>query len=60
MLARDLGFTSVAEGVETGTQLEVLTALGCDLAQGFLFCRPVPPDELVRWAQARCDGGTQG
>ncbi len=53
VLARDLGFTSVAEGVETENQLEALTALGCDLAQGYLFCPPVPPDELLEWAQAR-------
>jgi diguanylate cyclase (GGDEF)-like protein/PAS domain S-box-containing protein len=53
VLARDLGFTSVAEGVETNNQLEALTALGCDLAQGFLFCPPVRPDELVQWAEAR-------
>ena len=53
VLARDLGFTSVAEGVETEGQRAVLTALGCSLAQGHLFCPPVPPDEFEAWMRAR-------
>ena len=46
VLARDLGFVSVAEGVETEGQRAVLLALGCTLAQGYLFCPPLPADEL--------------
>lgn len=49
LLARDLGFTSVAEGVETPGQLAALTSLGCTLAQGYLFCRPLPPEEIELW-----------
>jgi diguanylate cyclase len=37
----------VAEGVETSGQLEVLRALDCDLAQGFLFSKPLPAAEIV-------------
>jgi EAL domain-containing protein (putative c-di-GMP-specific phosphodiesterase class I) len=37
----------VAEGVETAAQLEALRGLGCEEAQGFLFSRPVPADELA-------------
>ncbi|HUR51342.1 MAG TPA: EAL domain-containing protein [Mycobacteriales bacterium] len=40
-LAGALGLTTVAEGVETRDQLQVLQALGCRLAQGYLFDRPM-------------------
>jgi diguanylate cyclase (GGDEF)-like protein/PAS domain S-box-containing protein len=53
VLARDLGFTSVAEGVETEGQRAVLTALGCSLAQGHLFCPAVPPEEFMEWVRVR-------
>ena len=46
-LAHTLGLKAVAEGVETAEQLAELRALGCDHAQGFLFSRPVPGDELA-------------
>jgi len=45
-LAHALGLEVVAEGVETEHQLELLGSLECDLAQGFLFSRPVPAGEL--------------
>jgi diguanylate cyclase (GGDEF)-like protein len=47
-LAHALGLKVVAEGVETDGQLDLLRSLGCDLAQGFLFSRPLPAGELVR------------
>ena len=40
-IARALGMTTIAEGIETPTQLERLRELGCPLAQGFLFARPL-------------------
>ena len=43
-LARSLNMYVVAEGVETGDQLEKLAALGCDYAQGFYFARPLSPE----------------
>ena len=46
-LAHALGLQVVAEGVETERQFEVLRSLDCDFAQGFLFSRPVPADELT-------------
>jgi diguanylate cyclase (GGDEF)-like protein/PAS domain S-box-containing protein len=50
-IGRALGMTTVAEGIETRTQLERLQALGCDLGQGYLLGRPLDRDviaELVR------------
>ncbi len=46
-LARSLGLTVVAEGVESVSQLAYLKANHCDQAQGYLFSRPLPPDECV-------------
>ncbi len=46
-LARSLGLTVVAEGVESESQLAYLKANHCDQAQGYLFSRPLPPDECV-------------
>lgn len=43
-----LAMEVVAEGVEHTPQLEWLQTIGCDQYQGFLFSRPVPPDELGR------------
>jgi EAL domain-containing protein (putative c-di-GMP-specific phosphodiesterase class I) len=48
-LAHNLGFEVVAEGVETEQILEELTNLGCDIAQGYLLARPMPPAELPDW-----------
>jgi EAL domain-containing protein (putative c-di-GMP-specific phosphodiesterase class I) len=41
-MAHTLGFTVVAEGVESGPQAAFLRDLGCEQAQGFLFARPMP------------------
>ncbi|WP_170131279.1 putative bifunctional diguanylate cyclase/phosphodiesterase [Quadrisphaera granulorum] len=43
-IASALGLTTIAEGVETPSQLRMLTELGCDKAQGYLLSRPVPAD----------------
>jgi EAL domain-containing protein (putative c-di-GMP-specific phosphodiesterase class I) len=45
-LARSLGLTCVAEGIERPEQLEHLRALGCDFVQGFLLGVPLPADVL--------------
>jgi diguanylate cyclase (GGDEF)-like protein/PAS domain S-box-containing protein len=43
-LAKNLNMRTIAEGVETEEQLDVLKKLECDLAQGNFFCRPVERD----------------
>jgi diguanylate cyclase len=45
-LAHSLGLRVVAEGVEDSSSLDLLTGLGCDLAQGYLISKPKPPHEL--------------
>ena len=45
-LAQVLGLQTVAEGVEDLTQLARIAELDCDMAQGYLFSRPVPASEL--------------
>jgi predicted signal transduction protein with EAL and GGDEF domain/CheY-like chemotaxis protein len=45
-LGKTLGMRVVAEGVEHLRQQEALLRLGCPVMQGFLYCRPIPPDEL--------------
>jgi len=47
-LAERLGLLSHAEGVEREEERRFLLASGCDLAQGYLFSRPVPPAEIER------------
>jgi diguanylate cyclase (GGDEF)-like protein len=46
-MAEGLDLQSIAEGIETTAQLGLLRDLGCELGQGFLFSRPVPPDEIT-------------
>jgi EAL domain-containing protein (putative c-di-GMP-specific phosphodiesterase class I) len=46
-MAEGLDLQSIAEGIETTAQLALLRDLGCELGQGFLFSRPVPPDAIT-------------
>ena len=62
-LAHQLGVEVVAEGVESEAVRSELEALGCDLAQGFLLGRPMPPDVFADWLRehqrsARRRGGS--
>jgi sensor c-di-GMP phosphodiesterase-like protein len=48
-LGENLGLSIVAEGVENERQAQVLQALGCPLAQGYLFSRPIAAPLLMAW-----------
>jgi len=50
-LAHSLKMDVMAEGVETEEQLMSLKALGCELGQGYLFARPLPPEDALRLLQ---------
>jgi len=51
-VARTLGITTVAEGVETEGQAALMRALGCERGQGWLYGRPMAPEEYERWRAA--------
>ncbi|HYD34248.1 MAG TPA: EAL domain-containing protein [Methylophilaceae bacterium] len=48
VMAHKLGLQVVAEGVETVEQRDLLLAAGCDFAQGYLFSKPVKPEEMEK------------
>jgi len=48
-LGHNLGLSVVAEGVDSAASLAMLTDWGCEVAQGFHICRPLPPAELEAW-----------
>jgi diguanylate cyclase (GGDEF)-like protein/PAS domain S-box-containing protein len=50
-LAHALGVLAIAEGIETDGQMNSLRDDGCDLAQGFLFARPGPAEEVTKILQ---------
>jgi diguanylate cyclase (GGDEF)-like protein len=47
-LAKGMGMTATAEGIETREQLDRITCEGCTEMQGFLFSRPLPASEIER------------
>jgi len=48
-VARSLGMTTVAEGIETQSQLDVVRNHLCDKVQGYFYSRPLPAPELLDW-----------
>jgi EAL domain-containing protein (putative c-di-GMP-specific phosphodiesterase class I) len=56
-LAANLGLRSIAEGVETSSQLRRLQELGCAQAQGYLFARPLAAEDVpaaIRGSKPYC------
>lgn len=58
-LAHAVGIRAVAEGVEAPEQVQTLTAMGCDVAQGFHFAPPLPAPLLKEWLNANGPGNTR-
>jgi diguanylate cyclase (GGDEF)-like protein/PAS domain S-box-containing protein len=56
-IARSLDLHTIAEGIETEAQHEFLLRAGCQEGQGFLYSRPMPPDEIARLLAPKTTGG---
>jgi EAL domain-containing protein (putative c-di-GMP-specific phosphodiesterase class I) len=56
-LSASLGMQSIAEGVELPSQLALIGGTGCNLVQGYLFCEPLPIEELLARAREHCEDG---
>jgi EAL domain-containing protein (putative c-di-GMP-specific phosphodiesterase class I)/DNA-binding NarL/FixJ family response regulator len=52
-MAKKLGIVTVAEGIETEKDWDLLRELSCDLAQGYLIAKPLESSELLAWARDR-------
>lgn len=52
-MAKKLGIVTVAEGIETEKDWDLLRELGCDLAQGYLIAKPIESSEFRTWARDR-------
>lgn len=52
-MANNLGFTTIAEGVETEQQLDILRQLGCDEVQGYFYSKPLPADQFEAFAREK-------
>jgi diguanylate cyclase (GGDEF) domain len=50
-LAHSLDIKTIAEGVETKEQFELLKSYGCDIIQGFWLAKPMPIDELIEFIE---------
>ena len=48
VMAHKLGIKTIAEGVETSAQRDMLVSFGCDYLQGYLFSRPVPAEKFEK------------
>lgn len=50
-LSHRLNIKVIAEGVESESELQIITDLGCDEVQGFLVCKPLSAADIERWLQ---------
>jgi EAL domain-containing protein (putative c-di-GMP-specific phosphodiesterase class I) len=59
-MSKSLGLRTLAEGVETARQAELLMALGCTRMQGYLFSRPIPAGEIPAAVRSLAAAATEG
>jgi EAL domain-containing protein (putative c-di-GMP-specific phosphodiesterase class I)/AmiR/NasT family two-component response regulator len=59
-LARSLGMTAVAEGVQQRADWEALVSLGCDVVQGYFVAAPMGEEHLGQWESRRLPFRTSG
>ena len=52
-MGHSLGLKVVAEGIETEIAAQRLRAFGCDVGQGYLYAKPMPYEQLMRWLEGR-------
>ncbi|WP_312517219.1 bifunctional diguanylate cyclase/phosphodiesterase [Massilia sp.] len=52
-VAQSLGMNTVAEGIETQSQLDVVRSQRCDKAQGYFYSRPLPAPDLLAWLDSK-------
>ena len=50
-MARKLGLKTVAEGIETRSDWNLLRELGCSIAQGYFIAKPLPALQFIEWVQ---------
>jgi EAL domain-containing protein (putative c-di-GMP-specific phosphodiesterase class I) len=56
-LGQSLGLSVIAEGAETPAQIQMLRDIGCELAQGFLYSRPLNAETFGKWLAERNQNG---
>ena len=56
-LGRSLQLLTVAEGVETASQLALLAQMGCDRIQGYIFSQPIPEEQAIKLILAESNEG---
>ncbi len=59
-LGRNLNLVVVAEGIEDSEIWNALSAMRCDLGQGFYICHPLAPEALMEWLTLSPTGATHG
>ena len=52
-MGHSLGLQVVAEGIETETGAQRLRDFKCDVAQGYLYAKPMPIDQLEAWLEGK-------
>lgn len=55
-MAKKLGIHSVAEGVETRADFDLLSRMHCEMAQGYFIAKPLPLAEFLRWNRSWTQG----